>query len=105
SPGVWFPFRATILVYDTSFMREDGKHIVGSSETFIVERASLQPQYDIGFFQNVEFPNGTAVYEIEQGEIVKSYVQGGGPPVAEVSATATSLFSTKNLLLIANGLV
>lgn len=81
APGVWFPFVSTIAVYDRGSLRDDGKYVVGSSEELVVEKAMLDPQYDISFFRDIQFPDGTPVYEIEQEEIVKSYVQGGGPPV------------------------
>jgi hypothetical protein len=37
----------------------------------------LDPQYDREFFEKVDFPEGTAMYEVEKGVIKRSWREGG----------------------------
>ncbi len=59
---------------------------MGWRERYVVERAQLDPQYDKEFFSNVDFPDGTPMYEVRNGNIVRSWQQGApetlGRPVA-----------------------
>jgi hypothetical protein len=41
-----------------------------------VEQVDLNPKYGRAFFSQVEFPSGTAMYEVEKGKIVRSWRQG-----------------------------
>ena len=41
-----------------------------------MEKVDLSPKYEADFFSKVEFPVGTAMYELEKGMIVRSWRQG-----------------------------
>lgn len=100
--GVWFPFRIQTTKFDRPSLQEDGKHVAAWTEEHLVDKVSLDPNYDKSFFSNIEFPDGIAVYEIENGEIVRSRIQGGGPPpepVSEVRSRWTPLFVVSLALL------
>ena len=72
-PGVWFPMAATYTRYNPSLLRQKGKQELQWRTEYTVKKVSLDPKYDISFFQDVDFPDGTAVYEIENGKITQSY--------------------------------
>jgi hypothetical protein len=84
APGVWYPFRSTILQYDQYAYAEDRKLVLVSSEEYTAEKVELDPHYDLGLFRDIPIPNGMVVYEIHDGQVTKGYVQGGKPkPEAE----------------------
>jgi hypothetical protein len=59
-------------------------------QEYAVEQVALNPKYDVAFFRDVPFPGGTAVYEIENGKILRSYRQGA--PDAPGGLASTSGF-------------
>jgi hypothetical protein len=75
APGIWFPMKASIVVYDEPALRQ-GKSVVAGTDTFTVKRVSLDPNYGIDLFRDIKIPDGAAVYEVDDGEIVRSYRQG-----------------------------
>jgi hypothetical protein len=83
-PGVWFPMVARTTVYDTLYLQREGKQRLQWREDYVTETVSLEPKYDTAYFQDVKFPDGTAVYKVENGQIVQSWRPGapeapGGP--------------------------
>ncbi len=82
SPGVWLPFRATY----TNFQPKPGGRSVWNTTEVVLDKAELDPHYDVSFFQDVPFPEGVKVYELDlKGKITRSYTQGGAhvqPPPA-----------------------
>jgi hypothetical protein len=76
-PGIWFPWRASIQAYYVGDLRPPGKDNRQHRRDIAVESVRLQPEYDASYFR-FEFPPKTYVYELEQGEIKKSY-QTGSP--------------------------
>src|SRR3569623_1457543 len=75
-PGVWFPEAARIDAYAQPFLQHEGIQRLCWSEANAIEKVSLDPHYDSAFYRNVEFPDGVAIYEIQNGQITRSYVQG-----------------------------
>ena len=87
SPGVWFPFDVQIVSYDMLMIQSEGRQKPRWREQYVVERADLHPKYERAFFATVDFPDGTAMYDVEKGEIKRSWRQGapeapGGPRAA-----------------------
>jgi hypothetical protein len=76
APGVWFPLAAHRVSYDPYLIQREGKQREQWRREYAVELASLSPKYDVSFFGDVKFPDGTAVYEMQDGKIVRSYFQG-----------------------------
>ncbi|HUY36869.1 MAG TPA: hypothetical protein VMV69_29390 [Pirellulales bacterium] len=83
-PNVWFPFAADVTAYDLVVMKREGKRAIRWRRKYWVEDVSLDPHYDLAYFRDVTIPDGTAVYEIVDGEIASSYRQGA-PPTGGVS--------------------
>jgi hypothetical protein len=75
--GVWFPQRASEVRYDGQIVQKSGRREVSWQHTYDVTNISLDPQYELSFFRDLEFPDGAAIYHVENGKIVKSYVAGG----------------------------
>ncbi|HUY34420.1 MAG TPA: hypothetical protein VMV69_16860 [Pirellulales bacterium] len=72
-PGIWFPFRAEVTLYDGMTLMMQRKLEVRGRYRFAVEEASLHPSYEQAYFKDVVFPDGTAVYEVENSQIKKIY--------------------------------
>jgi hypothetical protein len=75
SNGLWFPKRIVDNFYDT-WGPDHGAPTLFWRRVYAIESIRLDPDYPISFFRDIEFPAGTPVYEIVDGEIVRSYVQG-----------------------------
>ncbi|HVC94985.1 MAG TPA: hypothetical protein VND64_14915 [Pirellulales bacterium] len=88
APGVWFPFRAEVTLYDGLTLMMQRKLEVHGRYRLTVEEASLHPSYEQAYFEDVVFPDGTAVYEVENSQIKKSYRVGtpDAPAVAAAKA-------------------
>jgi hypothetical protein len=67
-------------VYNERVIKLENKLKVSNVMDAVVDKVSLDPHYDIGFFRDIKFPDGAAVYEIDRGKQVDAYIQGGGPP-------------------------
>ncbi len=81
-PGVWFPWSASIRCNEPALLQREGKQKLGWEQRHAVESVTLHPEYDAAYFSDVPFPDGTAVYEVENREIKKSYRTGtpAAPP-------------------------
>lgn len=75
-PGVWFPVDVEITSYNPITIQRTGKQELQWTERYKVERAELNPKYDRAFFAKLDFPEGTAMYEVKNGKIVRSWRQG-----------------------------
>jgi hypothetical protein len=75
-PGVWFPFKADYTAFNKLKIQQGGPQELQWRNQYTVERVALEPQHGPEFFATVEFPAGTAVYELEKGKIVRSWRQG-----------------------------
>jgi len=77
---IWLPFEKQVITYDHILLRKDkNNRVVRHRITEKIELAKLDPNYDISFFRDIEIPAGSAVYELEKGQIVDSYTQPGDP--------------------------
>ena len=90
SPGIWFPFMATKTSNDEYRIREDNEVVVAWQEGYAVQEAALNPHYPLSLFREITIPDGVLVYEIENGKIVRKYVQGEpeGPGTRPSNASA-----------------
>jgi hypothetical protein len=61
--GIWFPSSVTIRSFDPAVLQREGKQRPNWERRFTVEGVSLHPNYEVGYFSDVPFPPGTAVYE------------------------------------------
>ena len=75
-PGVWLPFDRAVTVYDSDKIREEKKQVFRNGDETRIEKANLHPQYDLSLFRDVPFPDGSIVYEMKDGKVIKSYKQG-----------------------------
>ena len=85
-PGVWFPWSVRMTCNEPALLQREGKQKLGWEQRHTVESVSLHPQYDAAYFSDVPFPDGTAVYEVENREIKKSYRTG--TPAAPLAQAA-----------------
>jgi hypothetical protein len=77
APSVWLPFRTSLVVYDSWAYAINKTRAISNAEDRVVDKAGLDPHYDIKLFRDIPFPDGASVYEIKNGKILKSYTQGG----------------------------
>jgi hypothetical protein len=77
APGVWFPFKASLVVYDGPALYYDKKLVAINTTEWTVDQANLDPNYDVSFFRDVPIPDGMTVYVIKGGKTVQKYVKGG----------------------------
>ncbi len=88
APNIWFPTAAEMTVYDGIELQRSGRRDrVANRTTYAVEEVSLTPRYNLAYFRDVTIPDGTAVYEVTDGKITRSYREGapgapGGKPIA-----------------------
>jgi len=75
SEGVWFPFDAKIVKYNQFTIQREGKQEPRWTQRYLVKSVKLDPTYNRDFFTNVNFPDGTSMYEVKDGKIIKSWMQ------------------------------
>jgi hypothetical protein len=93
-PGVWFPSDVEVTAYNKFKIQQEGRRELQWRERYTIKRVNLDPKYDREFFAKVAFPAGTAVYEVEKGQIVRSWRQGAPgtePAKDEVPALAKEI--------------
>ena len=74
--GVWYPFKAKMTVLQQVPLLERKQALLGQTTEWIVSDVSLKPTYERSFFQDVKFPDGTPVQELDANrKVIKSYVQ------------------------------
>jgi len=76
SEGVWFPFDAKVVKYNKFTIQREGKQELLWTRRYLVESVELDPTYNRDYFTDVNFPDGTSMYEVKDGEIIKSWMQG-----------------------------
>ena len=97
--GVWFPMHATIVSYNKPLLKREGRQEAQWRKEFTVDSVSLAPDYDLAFFEDLEFPQGTAVYEVEDGEIVRSRRVGAPGPITQEETRRTWFYWMWSLAL------
>jgi len=75
-PGIWFPVEVRNTAYNKWKLLKTGVRENQWTERYLTKDVSLHPQYDLGYFRDVSWPDGTPVYEVKQGKITSSYVKG-----------------------------
>lgn len=99
-PGIWFPYGGRITVFDELALRDRQEAVVSSTRELTVRDVSLKPRHDVAFFQDVTFPDGTAVYTVIDGAIVESRIQGRA--AASMHSPAQSRATRWGLLVVGN---
>ncbi|MCL6507648.1 MAG: hypothetical protein K6T59_11525 [Bryobacteraceae bacterium] len=78
-PGIWFPKHVEVTSLRPRQLQQTGERLPNWRVGYHVTAVSLSPNHDISFFQEVDFPQGTVVYELdEQGKITEGH-QVGAP--------------------------
>lgn len=75
-PGIWFPFAVRATGYNAWAVQTKGIEVPHWHARFATEAVSLHPRYPREYFADVPFSDGTAVYEIQGKDVVRSYVKG-----------------------------
>jgi hypothetical protein len=75
--GIWFPISSEIQVFD-EILAKAGEKVLSNLSKLQIESVELNPVVDDSLFSNIPFKSGVKVYEIKQGKIVDSYVEGAG---------------------------
>ncbi len=75
SEGVWFPFDAKVVKYNQFTLQRERKQELQWTRRYLVESAKLDPTYKREYFSDVNFPDGTSMYEVKDGKIIKSWMQ------------------------------
>jgi hypothetical protein len=86
-PGIWFPVSAEFTRYDSIILQQNGRQKMSWREKYIMESASLAPDYDQSYFSDIPFPNGATVYKL-QGETVTDSYRVGAPAAVAVGASS-----------------
>ena len=74
--GLWFPHSLRVESYEPQVLKDDGIRRTRWTRTFSVRKVSMDPHYDRAYFQDVKFPQGIPIYEVENNKIKRSYVLG-----------------------------
>jgi thiol-disulfide isomerase/thioredoxin len=77
APGVWYPFRSTLMSFDNWQDMARGRITLNWRRIYTVESATLSPGADPGVFHDVVLPEGTKVQVLDEaGEYVGEFEQG-----------------------------
>ena len=77
SPGVWFPFHSSLIVYDRTSVAAGQPLVAFNTTEFTIDQANLDPHYDVSLFQDIPFPDGITVHVVKDDKVVQKYIQGG----------------------------
>jgi hypothetical protein len=71
--GIWFPKATEVQSYDRWTVKAEGVKKPTWRHELDVKEVSLDPQFDLTYFQDVPFPDGTVAYDVDAaGEITDS---------------------------------
>jgi hypothetical protein len=93
-PGIIIPFKAVKKNYWPEDLKRN-KETLYMTSTVTIRQISLRPNFEDSLFEDLPIPDGLPVYVVENGKIVKSYVQGRDP---------SALTSSRSWLLWAFGI-
>jgi hypothetical protein len=96
-PGIWFPFKVELYIYDEKFASQ-GKTVLANVEKYTVSKVNLNPQYDDSLFSDIPIPDGAQVFEMRDGEVLRSYI--AGERTGSVPNWLIWLIATFNVLLL-----
>ena len=74
---IWYPMEIQIRSFDALSL-EENKIILSHTKTIITNKVRLNPEYPKSFFRNIDIPKGVTVHIVKNGDIIKTYIQGGG---------------------------
>ncbi len=72
--GVWYPAQVTHVGYDEQRLSQND-HQAAHRTVHTIKGVSLNPGFEVGFFQEVAFPAGAMVYRVSGEKIVESFRQ------------------------------
>jgi hypothetical protein len=75
-PGVWFPYLTEVRRYNDDDVKKHKLKTLSGTWKYQFENVSLEPKFEPTFFQDLAIPAGSAVYEVEDKKIIRSY-RGG----------------------------
>lgn len=106
APGAWFPFGARFTKYKSMVLRNRGVQETSWTDTYSCKDVSLSPAYARSYFSEVDFPDGTMMYIIENGAVKTSYVKGapGAPEEPGSKPVRGYLLWALNVLLVIGAL-
>jgi len=93
APGIWLPFRVKVEVADEPKLARDNLYVTGNSEELTLVHAKLDPALDQEYFERVEIPEGTYVYDVHDGKITTGRIEGEHNPKPKA-------FTTLRLILV-----
>jgi hypothetical protein len=93
-PGIFIPFKAVKKNYWPEDLKRNTETLYMTT-ALTVRQISLRPEFEDSLFEDLPIPDGLPVYVVENGKIVKSYVQGMEP---------TGLATGRRWLLWASGI-
>ncbi len=102
SPGVWFPFDVEVNSYDKFKIQETAEQHLQWKYRYLTEAVSLTPDYPKSFFSTVNFPINTAVYQVEDDKIIKSWRHGA--PEADGGRTSSTIGRWGGIILLNSAL-
>ena len=95
--GIWFPGKTELVSYNPILMKMLKERKVQWTESYEISEVSVTPRYPIEFFQKIDIPNGTAVYEVnEDRNITKSYRKGA---LSDTGSQNRSLLTSPLIIL------
>ncbi len=104
-PGIWFPKRVIITTLDQRSLYFRGARVHNWTCEWLTEAVSLQPEFDISFFRDVEFPEGTIVYEVKGNQITRGYQEGApgaaAPQGGAESGEGPGVFAVAAIVIVA----
>ena len=99
-PGIWFPSAAVFTSYNPAVLMYKGEQEFMWERRFTTKSISLDPHYDISYFRDIVFPQGTAVYELEASHVTRKYREGS--PGTESTGGNRAIHSSYLWLVVLN---
>lgn len=80
-PGIWFPFTIERMALEPYAFIHNKEKVLAWRDELKLSEVNLDPHYDDSFF-SVEFPTGTIVYTVVDGNMIEQRMEGGVPDEA-----------------------
>jgi hypothetical protein len=78
SPGCWYPFTTEEIVFNNFAISERKQQQLQWKQSTVVKSCSLSPKYADDYFSTIDYPDGTRMYEVVDGKILRAW--GSGSP-------------------------
>jgi len=82
SPGIWLPFKRSLVVNDEFQAKKNQKTVVSNTEEELVEKAELDPRYGIELFRDIPVSDAPVVYDVKDGKIIRTRITQNPHPAA-----------------------